>query len=104
MTATTEHATERPRTRFEPRRLYALVLDWLCVVAFVAMGKENHGVHRGIGWFFNVWWPLAVGIVVGGLVTRLYATDDRWPARLLATVAIMAVALVGRSAYSRRMK
>jgi len=75
-------------------------------VVFVALGKENHGVHRGVGWFFNVWWPLAVGLVVGALITRLYATRDRWPLRLLATIAITVViggplrALTGRNMFT----
>ena len=71
-----------------------LVLDLLCIVLFVALGKENHGVQRGAGWFFNVWWPLAVGFVVGALVTKLYVARGRWPIRLVATVAI-AVAIGG---------
>jgi hypothetical protein len=67
------------------------VADLLCIVVFVALGKENHGVHRGVGWFFNVWWPLAVGLIIGALVTRLYVANDRWPIRLVATVAIAVI-------------
>ena len=83
-----------------------LALDLVCIVIFVALGKENHGVHRGVGWFLNVWWPLATGLVVGGLVTRLYVARDRWPVRLVGTVAIAVIiggplrTLTGRTVYS----
>ena len=110
MTAVREPATEpparTPRFSFTGAALVALGVDLLCIVVFVVLGKENHGVHRGVGWFFNVWWPLAVGLVVGALTTRLYATADRWPLRLLTAVAITVVlggplrTLTGRNAYT----
>ena len=110
MTAVSEPSTSVPvkqaRIPFTRAAIVALVVDLLCVVLFVALGKENHGVHRGVGWFFNVWWPLAAGLVVGALITRLYATSDRWPLRLLGTVAITVVlggplrTLTGRSMYT----
>ena len=93
----TDHAvgtsTSNPRSRFAltPSAIGPFVADLLCIVVFVALGKENHGVHRGVGWFFNVWWPLAVGLVVGALMTRLYVATDRWPIRLVATVTIMVI-------------
>ena len=97
---------KQARIPFTRAAIVALVVDLLCVVLFVALGKENHGVHHGVGWFFNVWWPLAAGLVVGALITRLYATSDRWPLRLLGTVAITVVlggplrTLTGRSMYT----
>ena len=98
--------TKQSRLPFTRASLVALGLDLLCIVVFVALGEEKHGVHRGVGWFVNVWWPLAVGLVVGALVTRLYVTRDRWPLRLLGTVAITVViggplrTLTGRSMYT----
>ena len=68
--------------------LIALAVDLACILLFVALGKENHGVQRGAGWFFNVWWPLAVGWLIGMLVTKVYTRPDRWPLRLVGTVAI----------------
>ena len=106
MTAVTESDPRATRPRFSRAAVVSLAIDLLCIVAFVAMGKENHGVHRGVGWFFNVWWPLATGLVVGGLVTRLYVAGDRWPLRLVGTVAIAVViggplrTLTGRGMYS----
>ena len=52
------------------------------------LGKENHGYHKDVGWFLTVWWPLAVGMLVGGLIMRIYTDDTDWPGRLLATIAI----------------
>ena len=106
MTAVTESDPRATRPRFSRAAVVSLAIDLLCIVAFVAMGKENHGVHRGVGWFFNVWWPLAVGFILGGLVTRLYTARDRWPLRLDGTVAIAVIiggplrTLTSRSMYS----
>ena len=110
MTAVSEPSTGAPTgsnpSRFTRASILPLALDLVCIVIFVALGKENHGVHRGIGWFLNVWWPLAVGLMVGALITRLYVTQDRWPLRLLATVVVAVVvggplrALTGRNMYT----
>jgi len=99
-------STGRPRFALTPPVIGPFVADLVCIVVFVALGKENHGVHRGVGWFFNVWWPLAVGLIAGALITRLYRTSDRWPIRLVATVAITVIVggplrtLTGRVTYS----
>ncbi len=110
MTEVSEPSTkpDAPKSRlpFTRAAIVPLGLDLVCIVVFVALGKENHGVHRGVGWFVNVWWPLAVGLVVGALITRLYVTRDRWPLRLLAAIAITVVVggplrtLTGRSMYT----
>ena len=95
-----------PRFAATPVVIGSLALDLACIAIFVALGKENHGVHRGIGWFFNVWWPLAVGLIVGALITRLYVAHDHWPLRLLATVTIAVIVggplrtLTGRVVYT----
>ena len=103
---TTKPDSPKSRLPFTRVAIVALGIDLLCIVVFVALGKENHGVHRGVGWFFNVWWPLAVGLVVGALITRLYVAQSRWPLRLLGAVAITVViggplrTLTGRSMYT----
>ena len=91
MTATQTESIRTRRPRLDVRALPSLLADWACIVAFVALGKENHGVHRGVGWFFNVWWPLAIGIFLGAFATRLYTAPYRWPLRLLVTVAIAVI-------------
>lgn len=105
MTDAMEPATE-PAARFDRRSVGPLVADWVCVLVFVALGKENHGESGGIGWYLTVWWPLAVGFVVGGLVTRVYTLEDDWTARVLGTVLIAVLvggplrALTGRPIFS----
>ncbi len=69
----------------------ALGVDLACILLFVAMGKENHGVQLGVGWFFNVWWPLALAWLIGMWVTKLYTRPDRWLLRLVGTVTIAVV-------------
>jgi hypothetical protein len=94
------------RGRFDVRALRPLLGDWVCVAIFVLLGREDHGYHQGVTWFLTVWWPLAVGVLVGGLVTRIYTDDVEWPGRLLGSIAIAVFvggplrALTGRPMYS----
>ena len=60
-----------------------------------------------MAWFLTVWWPLAVGVLVGGLTMRIY-TDDSGVARpaarddrdRLSSSAARSAALTGREIYS----
>ena len=94
------------RPRFDTRAIRPLLADWACVAIFVFLGKENHGYEKGVTWFLQVWWPLAVGVLVGGLIMRTYTDDAEWPGRLLAMIAIAVMvggplrALTGREIYS----
>ncbi len=96
----------RPRGHFDAAAIRPLLADWTCVAMFVVLGKENHGYEKGITWFLQVWWPLAVGVLVGGVIMRIYTDDAEWPGRLLATIAIAVMvggplrALTGREIYS----
>ncbi|HEY3724132.1 MAG TPA: DUF3054 domain-containing protein [Acidimicrobiia bacterium] len=75
-----------------PFRRVAPVLDAVCLVVFVAIGREQHDLDStGVGWFLTVLWPLAVGWIVGALVTRVYVRSDWWWLRLVGTVAVAAL-------------
>jgi hypothetical protein len=106
MTDTPAPPSTHPRGRFDARSVPPLLADWACVAIFVVLGKENHGYEKGVTWFLTVWWPLAVGVLVGGLVMRIYTDDAEWPGRLLATIAIAVMVggplrwLTGRPMYS----
>ena len=106
MTGATANSPARSRRRFDAGSIRPLAIDWVCVAIFVALGKENHGYEKGVAWFLQVWWPLAVGVLVGGLITRIYTDDAEWPGRLLATIAIAVFvggplrALTGRPIFS----
>lgn len=69
------------------RRL-APAFDGLCLVAFVLLGRDQHHIGRGVDWFLTVLWPIAVGWVVGALVTRLYTRASRSWLRLAGTLVI----------------
>jgi len=98
--------TSTTRGRFDAQAVRPLLADWVCVAIFVLLGKENHGYEQGVTWFLTVWWPLAVGVLVGGIITRIYTDDVEWPGRLLGSIAIAVFvggplrALTGRPMYS----
>ncbi len=55
------------RTRLAP------ALDAVCIVVFVLIGRDSHGIHQGVGWFLTVVWPLLLGWFAVALATHLYA-------------------------------
>ena len=69
------------------RRL-APAFDGLCLAVFVALGRDQHHIDRGVDWFLTVLWPLAVGWLVGALVTRLYTRVERSWLRLAGTLVV----------------
>ena len=70
------------------RRL-APVLDTICISVFIVVGKDRHSYdNKGLEWFLTVFWPLAVGWLVGALIMRVYTRDDRWALRQLGTLVI----------------
>ncbi len=85
------------------RRL-APVLDTFCICVFIAVGKDRHSYdNKGVEWFLTVFWPLAVGWIVGALITRVYTRDDRSWLRLLGTLAIgLFVGGILRGAFTDR--
>lgn len=88
------------------RRWIAPVLDGVCLIAFVVVGKENHHVTTGFRWFWEVLWPLAVGWFAVGIVVGLYRqrrlTWLRWAATLaFGTLLTMWLrTFTGRSAFT----
>jgi hypothetical protein len=86
------------------RRWVAPTLDLLAIVAFVLMGRENHGYSWNPTWFLTVWWPLTLSWALGALVTRLYVRAEGMWLRLLGTITV-AVALGGilRWAFTQRV-
>jgi Protein of unknown function (DUF3054) len=89
------------------RRWTAPVFDAVCIVVFIALGRDQHHLGGGVSWFLTVLWPLATGWIVGSLATRLYTRPERGWARLLGTLAIAVViggllrgAFTGRPTFS----
>ena len=65
------------------------VIDTVCIAVFIMFGKDRHSYdNKGLTWFLTVFWPLAVGWLIGALVTRVYTRDDRPWLRLLGTIVI----------------
>jgi Protein of unknown function (DUF3054) len=65
------------------------VIDTICIAVFIMLGKDRHSYDNlGLEWFLTVFWPLAVGWIVGALVTRLYTRPDRAWLRLLETLVV----------------
>ncbi len=74
--------------RFDRASVGPLLADLVCILVFVALGRESHDSTGQAAWFLTVWWPLAVGMVVGGLVSGVYVHRSRWPVRVVAMTAI----------------
>jgi hypothetical protein len=86
------------------RQQLAPVIDGLCIVAFILVGRDSHDGDGGLAWFLSVFWPLAAGWAVAALGTRLYTRAEGTWIRLGATVAIGV--LVGgllRGAFTDRL-
>jgi thiol:disulfide interchange protein len=85
------------------RRWVAPLADLVCIVTFILAGAGRHQIDEGTGWFFTVLWPIAVGWYAAALVLRLYRSADRWPLRLVGTVALgTAVMIVLRGGFTDR--
>lgn len=81
----------------------APLLDALCLVVFVAAGRQSHDVQGGAPWFLVVVWPLLAGWFVTALAAQLYSRSDRAWLRLAATVvAGVALALLLRATVTHR--
>lgn len=79
------------------------VLDALCLMVFVAAGRQSHDLQGGASWFFIVVWPLLAGWFVTALATRLYVRAERRWLRLAATVIVgVAIALLLRATATHR--
>jgi hypothetical protein len=78
-------------------RTAAPVIDLVCLALFVLIGRGRHDMSDGVGWFFGVLWPLALGWFVVAVATKLYANPSRPWLRLTATWGLgMTLALVVR--------
>ena len=91
-------------TSMSPRRsLLSPLLDAMCLALFVGIGRESHGIGRGAGWFFTVFWPFAVGWFVVAALAGLYTATGRPWARLAVTwIAGIALSLMLRDAITHR--
>ena len=87
-----------------PARLkLAPVLDALCIVTFVLIGRGRHDIDEGIGWFFTVLWPLFVGWFGVALLVRLYTrTTGIWGALAVTWIGGLALMSVLRGTFTDR--
>lgn len=92
--------------RGAPARLpvaVAPLLDALCLIVFVAAGRESHDLQDGAPWFLVVVWPLLAGWFVTALAAQLYVRRDRAWLGLGATVVVgVAIALLLRATVTHR--
>ena len=79
------------------------VIDALCLIVFVAAGRQSHDLQGGGSWFFVVLWPLLAGWFLTALLARLYVRGDHAWLRLAATVIVgVAIALLLRATITHR--
>jgi hypothetical protein len=85
------------------RTWYAPVLDAACIFVFVVIGRGEHEIHQGVGWFVRVLWPLYVGWFGVALVVGLYTRVSRlWPALVVTWLGGIAVAVLLRGTFTNR--
>ncbi len=78
-------------------------IDAVCLAVFVALGRESHGIGRGMGWYFTVLWPFALGWFAVAVSVGLYTRGDRPWLRLVLTWSVgIALALVLRAVFTHR--
>ena len=94
--------TDHTVTMLQPPRLrIAPLLDLLCITSFVLIGGERHRIVGDFGWFFEVMWPLCVGIFGVALLTRLYTrADHTWLALTITWLGGIAVTQVLRGTFT----
>lgn len=86
-----------------PRSLLAPVVDLVCITTFVLVGARRHEVTEGMGWFFEVMWPLCVGFFAVALLTRLYVRDRGvWLALVVTLLGGIAITQVLRGSLQER--
>ncbi len=79
------------------------MFDAICIVSFVVIGRDSHGIGSGFTWFLTVVWPFLVGWFAVALAVRLYAARSKPWLRLVATWSVgIALALVLRAVFTHR--
>ena len=97
MTSSVRGAPLRPPAAVAP------LLDALCLIVFVAAGRQSHDLQGGAPWFLVVLWPLVAGWFVTALAAQLYGRSDRaWLRLALTVIAGMAIALLLRAMVTHR--
>lgn len=68
------------RSSSAPRALAALLADLVCVLAFVVIGRTDHGTGTALAEIAWTAWPFAAGAVLGWVVTFAWTAPARiWP-------------------------
>jgi len=79
------------------------VFDAACIVAFVAAGRDSHGIDQGVSWFLTVLWPLFLGWFGVALAARLYTRRaGSWSALAVTLLGGVVVDAVCRGAFTGR--
>ena len=74
----------------------AAAADLAVLVAFVLIGRQSHHEDAGFGGFLRVWWPFAVGLLVGWLVGRVAGAPLAWARATVAWLLTVAVGMTLR--------
>ena len=81
----------------------APLIDAVCIVAFVVIGRGRHDIDEGVGWFLTVLWPLFVGWFGVALAVRLYTrVTGIWRALTITWLGGLAVMVVLRGTFTDR--
>lgn len=77
----------------------ALAADLLCVLAFVVIGRTDHGAGTALAGVLGTAWPFAAAMVLGWIVTQAWRLPDRiWPTGVFVWAVTVAGAMALRLA------
>ncbi|MBB6400447.1 FtsH-binding integral membrane protein [Actinomadura coerulea] len=79
------------------RKVLGGVVDVLCVLVFVGIGRASHEEAASVGGFLSTAWPFLVGLGVGwGLLRAWRRPEEVFPAGVGIWVSTVAVGMVLR--------
>jgi hypothetical protein len=81
---------------------FAFLVDLLVLVIFVVVGRGSHDEGSGVEGFLRVWWPFALGLVVGTAATRLWKHPFERPRVIATSLVTVAIGVVLRIAVQDR--
>ncbi|MFD0854169.1 DUF3054 domain-containing protein [Actinomadura adrarensis] len=80
------------------RAWVAVLVDVVCVLVFVGIGRATHDEALSLGGYLGTAWPFLVALGVGWAVTQAWKRAERiWPTGVVVWVVTVALGMVLRA-------